>query len=116
MSLFTLAELFQLSCPAQGCPEHVRLPDAGCCRPQRKSPGIEGSRGVERARADNGWPLTVGRTELKNKTSSFVSLMAKLPLKDLSSISAVTSFVTTKFKVLRFFLTYSCYALCHCLN
>lgn len=98
MSLFTLAELFQLSCPVQGCPDHVRLPDAGCCRPQRKSPGIEGSRGVERARVDNGWPLTVGRTELKNNNSSFVSPMVKLPLKNLSSISAVTSFVNTKFK------------------
>lgn len=66
---------------APGMSHSFRQPDAGCCRPQRKSPGMEGSRGVERPRRDNGRPLAVGRTELNNQTSSFVPPTASSPLK-----------------------------------
>lgn len=59
--------------------QSFRQPDAGCCRPQRKSPGMEGSRGVERPRRDNGQPLAVDTTEL-NKRTSFASTTADSPL------------------------------------
>lgn len=36
------------------CSGTVRQPDAGCCRPQRKSREMEGSQEVERVLADNG--------------------------------------------------------------
>lgn len=97
-----LPNLSQWSCSAQvqGCSDTVRQPDAGCCRPQRKSPGMEGNRGVERALADNGQPVSVGRPELKNKTSSCLSLVAKhspqhfllLPLVRTSSVNKKWSF------------------------
>lgn len=58
---------------------------------QRKSPGMEGSREVERALADNGQLVSEGRPELKNKTCSCVSLAAKAIPQGLSSTSAGSS-------------------------
>lgn len=54
----------------RGCKDIIRQSDAGCCRPQRKRPGMEGNQGVDRVLADNGQPASVGRPELKNKTHS----------------------------------------------
>lgn len=76
---------------------------------------MEGSRGVERALADNGQPASVGRPELKNKTSSCLSLQPNnLPCTFFSSCCC-TSSVNKKWSFLAGGLTYACYGLCHCL-
>lgn len=105
-----LPDLTQWLCSVQvrGCSDTVRQPDAGCCRPQRKSPGMEGSRGVERALADNGQPASVGRPELKNKTTSCLSLVAKHAT--FFSSCCFTSSVNKKWS---FSQGFSTYAFCH---
>lgn len=69
--LFLSASSLQLNLSWWSVFDHVwvaiRQPDAGCCHPQRKNPGMEGSQGVERALPDNGQPPSVGRPELKTK-------------------------------------------------
>lgn len=94
------------------CSGAVRQADAGCCRSQRKRPGMEGSRGVERAPADNEQPASKGRREFKNKRRSSLSLVAKRARQH----SAPLRRPIWKQRVTVFHVTWTRCRLCHCFS
>lgn len=114
-SLLLNSSKWSCSVQVRGCSGTVRQPDAGCCRPQRKSPGMEGSRGVERALADNGQPASAGRPELKNKFSSCLSLVAEQTPRHFLLLQLLHLIYKQKVKLLEGFNICVTKSLRHCL-